>query len=302
MELAGHLDRCYQAGVAAVEELDLGVYRVERASGAPWVARVFPATRPLAAVEGDAEILRRLERGGFPAERCADLEPVSSLEGRPVLVTEFVPGRRAGPGRRTFAVLGELLGRLHARTSQTVLRSGGGWHHMTAQGGPSDELEAARSLLAERRPRSGVGRAWSDALADALARADDAHGLPESLLHPDFAPANAIADGEGRLVVVDWSGAGRGPRLWSLAFLLWAAGAREIGLVDAVVWRYGSHVALQADEVERLGAVISAPPLVLASWELCWRPRQVEALEERIAATERLAGAIAERVRGLLAG
>jgi thiamine kinase-like enzyme len=33
--------------------------------------------------------------------------------------------------------------------------------------------------------------------------------------HPDFLLANVVASTDGRLVVVDWAGSGRAPRLWS---------------------------------------------------------------------------------------
>lgn len=54
-----------------------GRRRVARGDGVSWVARVFPAARPLADVESEANLLEALERGGFPAERCADPEPLS---------------------------------------------------------------------------------------------------------------------------------------------------------------------------------------------------------------------------------
>ena len=88
--VAGHLADCYGVAVTATATLDVGVVRVGRADGPSWVARVFSAARPLAEAEADAEILRLLERAGFPAERCAVADPVSMLDGRPVLVTGFV--------------------------------------------------------------------------------------------------------------------------------------------------------------------------------------------------------------------
>jgi hypothetical protein len=97
--LAGHLAARYDIEVTGLTELDLGVFRVDRADGDAWVARVFPAIRPLSEVEGDADILGRLERAGFPAERCAHAEPVSELAGQGVLVTGFVPGAKARGGR-----------------------------------------------------------------------------------------------------------------------------------------------------------------------------------------------------------
>lgn len=109
--LARHLHGSYGIEVSAVRALDVTVWRVDRREGASWVAGVFPAARPLAVAQGDADILGSLERRGFPAERCAHAEPVSVLGVHPVLVTEFVePAESLRPGR-TAALLGALLGR-----------------------------------------------------------------------------------------------------------------------------------------------------------------------------------------------
>jgi hypothetical protein len=108
----------YGISVNAMNELDLGVWRVGRAEGPDWVARWFPARRPAGATPGDAAILRDLAEQRFPAERCAVDEPVSELDGRSVLVTEWadpVPRQqrreaiRAAGGLRQ---LGTLLGTL----------------------------------------------------------------------------------------------------------------------------------------------------------------------------------------------
>src|SRR5579862_4253663 len=68
------------------------VFRIERRDGDPWIARVFPPARPRAGVEGDAAILRFLERQDYPAERLATDEAVSAFDGSTVLITRFVPG------------------------------------------------------------------------------------------------------------------------------------------------------------------------------------------------------------------
>ena len=46
-------------------------------------------------------------------------------------------------------------------------------------------------------------------------------GVPEAFVHPDFVPVNAIATASGPgLPILDWTNAGRGPRGWSLGFIL----------------------------------------------------------------------------------
>ena len=233
--LPAHLEARYGIQVGRLTELDLGVYRVGRRDGPDWVARVFAADRPVAAAEGDAAMLVRLEQQEFPAERCAAQEPVSVHEGQGVLVTRYVEGTRADGSRRTFGRLGGLLGRLHALPSDHV-RDGGGWHHLVHQGSPAGEIAAARSLLDAAAPGLPADQEpLLAALGAELDRADGCAGLPQALIHPDFGPANTIAASDGGLVLVDWTGAGRGPRLFPLAFLLWAAGCRGPSRLDAVV-------------------------------------------------------------------
>ena len=264
--LAAHLEARYGIQASRLAELDLGVYRVGRRDGPDWVARVFAAGRPIAAAEGDAALLRRLEQDEFPAERCAAQEPVSAHEGQGVLVTRYLEGTRADGSRRTCSQLGSLLGRLHTLPSDRV-RDGGGWHHLVHQGSPAAEIAAARSLLDEAAPRLPADqRPLLAALRAELDRADGCADLPQALIHPDFVPANAIAGPDGGLALVDWTGAGRGPRLYPLAFLLWAAGCRGPARLDAVVAGYREHITPTDDEIGRLAGAIWARPLMLACW------------------------------------
>ena len=240
-DLPAHLQDHYGIAVAGVTELDVGVYRVMRADGPDWVARVFPA------------------------ERCAAESPVSVLDGQPVLVTEFVPGKRPRSNGRTYAILGALLGRLHSRPGDTSPPDGGS-HHLTLSGTPVDEVEVTRTLLAELKSRA----APSD--DDGIARLDEAleaaaattTGLPECFVHPDFVLVNAIAtaaDSPGPgLTILDWTNSGFGPRVWSLAFVLWVAGARDLRLVDAFIARYRRHVTLEEAELTALPLAIAAAP------------------------------------------
>jgi Ser/Thr protein kinase RdoA (MazF antagonist) len=294
--LSAHLAATYDIRVPRLAQLDSGVFRIDRSDGPSWVARVFPSTRPIDQVAGDATILRSLEQAGFPAERCAHPEAVSSQDGRSVLVTEFVHGAKPDGRGRTFAVLGALLGRLHTRSGETA-RPGGAWHHLT-DGTPRDEIAAALALLTEARERvPAADLSLYDMVRDHVRRADDGADLPHAFVHPDFVPANAVATPEGGLVLLDWAGAGRGPRIWSLGFLLFAAGARDLRLVDAVITRYRKHVELTPAELGRLADVIRARPLVIDSWSLAMGRKSPAAVVDDLAADDELADTIAERVR-----
>ena len=294
--LPAHLERTYGIRVARTAELDLGVLRVDRHDGPSWVARVFPAARPLAEVEGDESLLLALERHGFPAERCAAPEAVSTHEGQGILVTEFVAGSRADGRGHTFGVLGALLGRLHARPVPSTMRSGGAWHHVAVQGGPGDEVAAALAMLDEVGPRVPADeRGLHEALREEVAQIDDCEDLPHAFVHPDFVPVNAITRTDGRTVIVDWTGAGRGPRLWCLAFLLWAGGARDLMLVDVAVSQYRKHVGLEPEELSRLPSAMRGRPLILDCWMYCVGRRSLSEVSEELGARRPVAEGIAAR-------
>jgi Ser/Thr protein kinase RdoA (MazF antagonist) len=304
--LRAHLEARYGITVAAMTELDLGVWRIERAGGPDWVARWFPARRPAEAVAGDAAILRYLAANDFPAEWCAADEPVSLLDGRAVLVTEWAdpvprPLRRdairAAGGLRH---LGALLGRLNTLDAGPAARPGGAWHHL-ADGLPSAEIAAASQMLAEAAPViPDAQRAAFDALRAEVATLDTAEGLPEGLIHPDFVLANVVAT-PGGMVLVDWAGAGRGPRLWPLAFLLYAEAAKDPRRAGAVLLGYREHVTLEAEELDRLAAVAQARPLILRAWSVCMgRVTPTQAMTAT-AETKDLTEMIATRIRAAVA-
>jgi len=291
--LKGHLEDRYGIEVDAVTPLDRGVFRVDRRDGARRVARVFPAERPLAGVQEDAAILQALERAGFPSERCADPEPVSEFLGHGVLVTGFLEDH--GPLRpgRPAAILGALLGRLHQHPA-TGLRAGGAWHHLSFAGGPREEIAAAAELLDDHLPQVGVRQlALFDRLRDEVARTDDCHDLPHAFVHPDFVPANAISTADDKLAIVDWTGAGRGPRLWSIGFLLFAAGGRSPRLVELVVSRYRRSIELEPAELDRLEGAIRGRPVMLETWSVCAGRRELATAVERVERAGELAKSIA---------
>jgi hypothetical protein len=82
--LLAHLRDRYGIDPVAATKLSVHktyVFRVDRRDGEPWVARAFPPARPRAGVEGDAAILRFLERHDYPAERLAVDDAVSDFDG-----------------------------------------------------------------------------------------------------------------------------------------------------------------------------------------------------------------------------
>ena len=204
--LLAHLRDRY--GIDAVSATRLSahktyVFRIDRRDGSPWIARAFPPARPRAGAEGDAAILGFLQRWDYPAERLAVDDAVSDFEGGAVLVTRFVDGGRLPDSAAKFAMMGELLGRLHAlpHDKSTDRPGGASGEDPRREGTPRQDLLAALSFLdAVETKVAAAERTRFERLRDKVRSADDGHGLPEALLHGNLlhAPDHAVLTDQGR--------------------------------------------------------------------------------------------------------
>ncbi len=306
-QLAAHLSDTYTTEVTEIAQLDLGVYRVDRADGPSWVARLFPDVRPRALVDGDAEILRWLAEVDYPAERLAVPEPVSVLEDQPLLVTEYVTPvppyerRTAIAAAGGLRVLGWLLGRLHTLEG-APRRAGGAWHHL-ADGDPRAELGVLQALVAEAAASVPArGHRHYDAVRAAVEGLDAGEGLATTFTHPDFVMANVVAPGDGTMVLVDWSGAGRAPRMCSLGFLLWSVGfGGDLARVDRTVDGYRRHLTPEPEELARLEALVVARPVVFEAWGFAMGRKPLAEAAGGLPAIRERAAAIAARARAAFA-
>lgn len=152
--LASHLRDTHGADVASVSRISVHkphVFRVELADGDAWVARVWPASRPLAAVEQDARILGLLADQDFPAERLVTDQPVTDFDGGTVILTGFVDGGELPTGAAKFEAMADLLGRLHALPIELAGVGDGGASGEEAahEGRPGNDLVTARGYLDE---------------------------------------------------------------------------------------------------------------------------------------------------------
>jgi aminoglycoside phosphotransferase (APT) family kinase protein len=277
--LKAHLEQRYGIRIKSMASIAFPSWRarpctllVKREDGSPWVARVFssPADK-VSRVEGDAEILRFLASHDFPAERLAHDEPVSVLDGAGVIVTEFVEGHPTADGRLESPdvtyVLASLLGRLHALPAAggAAARDGGSYEHDGGfyVGRPKQDLAAAMSVLVSVEDAvTPEGRETFEWLRDQVENADDAEGLPEALTHGNYHAWAAVGK-PGKIVIVGWAGAGRGPRLATLAWLLKTSAEAGVDHVDAAVRGYREHVQLTDEELDRLPGVLNIKPLYL---------------------------------------
>jgi Ser/Thr protein kinase RdoA (MazF antagonist) len=295
--LPAHLEDVLGISVTKVQQLDVGVFRVDRRAGTPVVARLFSARRAHGAVAGDLAVLEQLGAAEFPAERVFGAGALSVHEGQSVLVTHFVRGARAagGAGGDPIVALGSLVGRLHGLVPYGAAdRPAGALHHY-AEGTPGDELAAARGWLRDIEARVAVGdREQLGVLGRALAEADDSGGLPVAFVHPDPVPKNTVFTEDGP-VLVDWAGAGRGARLASLALVLrsgWAGPRFMRG--------YAGVVELDGEERRRVAEVLMTRALIDVAFRVCREPEKVGQQVKRLSAVRRRTEALAAGVLAVL--
>jgi thiamine kinase-like enzyme len=108
-----------------------------------------------------------------------------------------------------------------------------------------------------------------ETLLTELLQCEDFYDMPQALIHPDFVPENMIKIDVGDWAVVDWAGAGIGPRIWSLGFLLWAAGLRGLECVDVVATGYRKYISLDQEELLQLSNAIEIRPIIFNCWNFC---------------------------------
>jgi Ser/Thr protein kinase RdoA (MazF antagonist) len=289
--LPAHLEEVFGIAVSKVQQLDVGVFRVDRLKGTPMVARLFPARRAHAAVLGDLAVLEQLQTAEFPAERPFGPGALSIHDDQSVLVTHFVRGapKSVVPAGDPVVALGALVGRLHrlALPAGAADRPAGALHHY-AEGAPAEELSAARRWLRDIEPRVAVAdRDQLDLLGRALADADDATGLPEAFVHPDPVPKNTVLTKDGP-VLVDWAGAGRGPRIASLALVLrssWAGPRFMRG--------YATSVELDAEERRRTPDVLMTRALIDIAFRVCREPVKIRQQVKRLSSVRKRTDALA---------
>jgi Ser/Thr protein kinase RdoA (MazF antagonist) len=276
--LLAHLRDRYGIDPVAATKLSVHktyVFRVDRSDGDPWVVRAFPPARPRSGVEGDAAILRFLERHGYPAERLAVEDAVSDFDGSTVLATRFVEGGQLPDGAEKFAIMGDLLGRLHALPyDDSVSRPGGAsGEDPSREGSPRQDLLAALAFLDSVDTNvAAADRERFERLRNKVRSADDGDGLPEGLLHGNLlhAPDHAVLSESGP-VAINWKASGRGPRLADFAYLIWGTGLwnpRRLNqeCIDAAVNAYRRYIEPTDDELDRLEGVMYIRTLYLVSF------------------------------------
>jgi Ser/Thr protein kinase RdoA (MazF antagonist) len=293
--LPARLEEHYGIAVTKLTKLDVGVFRVDRSGkDTPLVARLFSQARPYALAEGDLAVLRYLAEVSFPAERPFGDDPLTRHEGQSLLLTDFIK-EAPKPKRPPYPIvrLGAIIGRLHRLPVPAGAdRPAGALHHF-AEGTMADELQAVAGWLdcIEDRVPDGAGDAL-DALRVAVADADGGDGLPEAFVHPDPVPKNVIFTADGP-ILVDWTSAGRGPRLASMTLVLrsgWAAVRFMKG--------YSKVISLTDDERDRLAGMLFSRQLIDLVFGVCRDPSTTSRKAKKLTALREDCEAKAREILG----
>jgi Ser/Thr protein kinase RdoA (MazF antagonist) len=304
--LADLVERLYSAQAVSLHPLNSEsgkrIFRVGHASGQRWVLRTYSSLENRNDIFDLVTMLLFLESQGYPAERIVrtvNNEVVATADDYWVLMTTFIEGRTADYSLPTLHLMGSMLGQLHAlnppqESTFGVLRNTGvptlpyttpapmerltckdvqpGLAIPVAEMLPARELAYAMGRLtsvANQVPKSLQAR--YDMLVAAVQNIDRCEDLPSVIIHNDYHPGNIIQTQEGQLIPIDWEGAGLGPAVIDVGFLLsscisespWTPqlppdDRRIIAIVDG----YCQHHRLSSKELDLLADAIRFRALV----------------------------------------
>ena len=256
--------RYYGTQAVSLQSLDSEsgkrMYRVERSREQPWVLRAYPPESE-DNIQALVTVLAFLEQHEYPAERLVRAEDGSFIvthDGWRLLVTTFVEGSTVDYAPPTLHLLGATLGRLHAlqpiATTPAALP--------VAQMRPVNEISWALSQITGIKaqvPKHLYAR--YDTLVAALHGIRLGEELPRVVIHNDCHSGNAVRTAAEQVVLIDWEGAGLGPAVLDVGFLLsscdtespWRPSlAPDPARVAAIVDGYCQYHTLTPAELEYL--------------------------------------------------
>lgn len=247
---------------------DRGIYRVDIASEPPLLLRAYRQTPPQAAwlVERAATLVY-LASAAYPAPRVVptvDGALTAHEQGWSTLLLTYVEGTMATGTAADFHALGQQLARLHKLepTPAASATSPLPYCRWQPQSRIIDWL-AGLNRVADQCPAELRGLyAFS---VETLTQVAQWTPMPVCILHADPNSTNAVRTPDGALVLVDWDGAGLGPPLLDLGYLLltchlglpsWPQIAPAHDFIAAIMAGYCSVRALSPTEITALPVAV----------------------------------------------
>ncbi|GAC1343015.1 MAG: hypothetical protein NVSMB27_02500 [Ktedonobacteraceae bacterium] len=240
------------------------IYFVEQANGQKWVLRAYSSANDDKDGSSLAAILLFLEEQQYPAERVVRAKNgdiVSMYDDWRLLITTFVEGVVTDYSPPNLRLLGAMLGRLHAL--RPLSPTAEAWTLPLAEMLPAPELAYALTQLTgvEKLLHKSL-KARYDTLVAALHRIDCCEDLPSVIIHNDCHPGNTILTPGGQVLFIDWEGAGWGPEVIDVGFLLVSCNTAapwmgepfipDMRRIPAIVDGYCQHHLLTPTELDRL--------------------------------------------------
>lgn len=251
------------------------IYQVTLLNGEHLVLRVVEEAIRTSLVDM-ANLLLFLEHQHYPAERLlrTQEETLIAIDGDKILVlTTYLSGTQLDHTPVSFQLLGARVAQLHALTTKST------YPLPAASMLPTRELAFAQQQLAgveHRVSRQDIAR--YEFLTGALPKLDRGTDLPNTLIHNDCHPANAIVTAPNHITLLDWEGAGLGPAVLDVAFLLtncdgktpWDSLSSDVHslpevYLQAVITGYRQHHQLSKSELSYLGDAIKFRSLVFGA-------------------------------------
>jgi len=218
--LVTSLKRFYNAHLVTWQRLhsDNGnrIYRLDLANNQNWVLRLF-SSEDESALHLVA-VLLFLGQQGYPAEqlvRAVNSDVLVRYEDTLLLMTHFVEGSPVDYSPSTLHLLGKALGKLHSLSIE------GTSELPKAEMVPPPELAYALSELA--KVADSVPEALQkhyEILIKAINSVNRCEDAPMTIIHNDCHPGNAIRTSLEQVRLIDWHGAGLGPAVIDVGFLL----------------------------------------------------------------------------------
>ena len=251
------------------------IFRVEQGSGQNMILRVYPSNDD-EKLQNLITILTFLEDRHYPAERimpAANGDSIIKRNDWQLLMTTCIEGSSVDYTLPALNSLATMLGRLHALRASSQVNE--------KRPLPKAEMLPAREIAYALTQLTSVKSLLTrnlysryDALVAALNAIDLCEDLPMVLIHNDCHPANAVHTHTGQVILIDWEGAGSGPAVIDVGFLLASCDTEspwtppmppDPARVRAIVDGYCQHHVLTHAELERLPDAIRFRAIVFGA-------------------------------------